>query len=65
MFDSHLHKSIISIILGFGLATLFRRTCLNKNCIVINGPSVYEIENKIHKMNGKCFKYKSKKVNCN
>ena len=39
-----LHTSIgqglISIILGLGLATMFRQVCQGKNCINFNGPVI-------------------------
>ena len=37
-------KIIISVIWGFGLATIFRRICKGRNCIVIKGPKPAEVE---------------------
>ena len=37
---------IISMLLGFGLATLFRKVCKDKNCIVFNGPILSDFEGK-------------------
>ena len=31
----------ISVILGLGLAALFRQVCNEKNCITFNGPIIY------------------------
>ena len=50
-------RNIISILLGIGLATLFRRACTDKNCIVFNGPVISEVEGKIFKHGEKCYKY--------
>ena len=47
----------ISIILGLGLATLFRKVCTDKSCIVFNGPVISDIEGKIYKHGEKCYKY--------
>jgi hypothetical protein len=42
-------KILISIVLGIGLATLFRKVCNDKNCIVYNGPVIQDIDNKVYK----------------
>ena len=44
LFHSEVGKNIISIILGLGLATLFRKVCHDKNCIRFNGPIITDIE---------------------
>ena len=38
---------IISIILGFGLATMFRKICNERNCIVFHAPKNEDIETQI------------------
>jgi hypothetical protein len=50
-------RNIISIFLGLGLASLFRKICTDKNCIVFNGPIIGDIEGKIFKYSEKCYKY--------
>jgi hypothetical protein len=50
-------RTLISIILGIGLATLFRKVCTDKNCIIFHGPVINEFENKIYKHAEKCYKY--------
>jgi hypothetical protein len=57
LLNSELGKNIISILLGIGLATLFRKVCNDKNCIVFNGPVISEFEGKIYKHGEKCYKY--------
>lgn len=56
---------IISVLLGFGLATLFRKVCKDKNCIVFNGPILSDFEGKIYKNDGKCYSYSLTKEKCN
>ena len=58
-------KIIVSIILGLGIATLFRKACNNGNCIIIKGPAKKDVENNTYKFNGKCYKYISEKTQCN
>ncbi len=57
-------KIIMSVILGFGLATLFRSVCKGKNCSIILAPPFEEINGKIYKHNGKCYTYKSEGEKC-
>jgi hypothetical protein len=58
-------RYIMSALLGFGLATLFRAVCKDKNCMIYHAPPLDEIENKIYKQDDKCFTYKSQATKCN
>ena len=64
MFDSDRQKIILSIILGFGIATLFRKVCKYRNCIIYRSPPINDIENSIYKYKEKCYKYKTQKSEC-
>jgi hypothetical protein len=55
----------MSILLGLGLATLFRQMCSGKNCIVIKAPPLEEIDNKIYKFDDKCYKLEKNAETCN
>jgi len=35
---------MISILLGLGLATLFRKSCKNRNCLVFQAPPIDKIK---------------------
>lgn len=50
-------KIIMSILLGFGLASLFRKVCKDKNCLIFHAPPLDNFREKIYKYNNKCFKY--------
>ena len=54
----------MSIILGFGLASLFRTVCKEKNCIIFTAPPTAEIDGKIYKYQDKCYKYTSVSTKC-
>ena len=56
---------IISMILGFGLATLFRKSCSLRGCYEFKGPPMNKIEGKTFKMNEKCFEYTYQHKSCN
>jgi len=57
-------KCLMSVILGLGLATLFRATCKGTNCVVYHAPPMDEIDNKIYKYDNKCYKYTQSPVKC-
>ena len=60
--NNSLGSIIISIILGFGLACLFRQTCVGDQCIIIKSPAVDTT--KIYGFDNKCYKYKSVVSKC-
>jgi len=57
-------KKIMSILLGFGLASLFRTVCKNKDCLIFHAPSLDQIKNKIYKSRNKCVAYKPVATKC-
>ena len=57
-------KIIMSILLGFGLASLFRKVCKDKNCLVFHAPPLDDFKDKIYKTNGKCVKYVPLSTKC-
>jgi hypothetical protein len=50
----------ISILLGLGLATLFRKVCKDKECIDFHGPVIHEIDGKIFQYGDECYKFKQR-----
>ena len=58
-------KIMMSILLGFGLASLFRVVCKDKNCLIFHAPPLDQIKDKIYKSNGKCVKYNPIATKCN
>ena len=57
-------RAIMSILLGFGLATLFRSVCKGRNCYSFHSVSKDEIDDKIFKFNEKCYKYHLRNSSC-
>jgi|UniRef100_A0A6C0AKU9 hypothetical protein len=57
-------KYAISILLGLGLATIFRKVCKDRNCILFKAPEIEKIENSVYKYNNKCYKFKPKAETC-
>lgn len=64
LLHSSLGKIIISILIGLGLATLFRKVCNDKNCLTFKGPILGDIDGKIYKHGEKCFSYKPVTTQC-
>ena len=58
-------KIVISIILGLGLATLFRKVCKDRDCIIFKAPDIKKIKNQIFKFDGKCYKFEENIEKCN
>ena len=54
----------ISIILGLGLASLFRKVCNERNCLVFKGPPIEEFKKDIYEYNDQCYTFKPKAVAC-
>jgi hypothetical protein len=48
---------LLSVILGFGLATVFKKVCTGNSCIVIKGPPMKEIKDTYYRIDDECFKY--------
>ena len=65
LIHSGLGKILIPVLLGLGFATMFRKVCKDRNCIVFKAPTIKEIEEKTFSHNGKCYKYKHKAETCN
>ena len=57
-------KYLMSIILGFGLASLFRVVCKDKQCLIFTAPHLDKIKDKIYKHDNKCYKYVSESTKC-
>ena len=55
---------ILSVIWGLGLSALFRRVCITRDCIVIQGPNPEDIQDDIYGYKKKCYKYTTDIVDC-
>jgi hypothetical protein len=54
---------IVSVILGFGLAMIFKPVC--KNCIKYVSPNIHNENGKMYKLNGICYKNITIPEKCN
>lgn len=61
---SDVGRIVISIILGLGLATLFRKVCKERDCLVFHAPKLDKIKNQVFKFKDKCYKFEEEIENC-
>lgn len=54
---------LASVIMGLGLATLFRQTC-RRDCVVVRAPSLDELRRYAYEMDGTCYRYTPRAVPC-
>ena len=57
-------KIILSIILGVGFSSVFRKICKNKECLIFKAPIFDDIKEKIFGFNNKCYTFKEQIVKC-
>jgi len=50
-------RIIISVLLGLGLASIFRKVCSGNSCVIVKGPSMNEIKRFYYKIEEDCYKY--------
>lgn len=54
----------VSFLIGFGIAAMFRPLCNGPECIVLHGPPVHDVVNKVYQMGEKCVEFTTEVVNC-
>ena len=62
--NSNTGKIVISIILGLGLATIFRKVCSDNQCMIMKGPTMEEVNKYVYKIDDNCFKYTPQPTKC-
>ena len=57
-------RRVVSIILGFGLASLFRKVCTGDRCLLIKGPKIAEVAKHTYRIDERCYLYKPVPTTC-
>jgi hypothetical protein len=57
-------RILMSLLLGLGLASLFRKVCNERNCIIFHAPPLEKLKDKIYKDGAKCYKFNSVATKC-
>lgn len=61
---SDVGRIVISVILGLGLATLFRRVCKERDCLVFHAPEMNKIKGQVFKFKDKCYQFEEEIEKC-
>lgn len=64
LLNTKMGQILLSIILGLGLATLFKKVCKDNGCIVIKGPPRQDVEKYYYKIDDDCYKYTPQVTDC-
>ena len=64
LFKTYEGRILISILWGLGLASIFKKVCSGKNCVIYKAPNPEDIQDKIYGHNDKCYKYDIHNMNC-
>lgn len=56
---------MISVILGLGLAALFRHACVGDHCVVVRSPDLSDVKSHIYRVSSdSCYTYTPEAVAC-
>jgi hypothetical protein len=56
--------AFVSFMIGFGIAAMFRPLCRGPECIVLHGPPVKDVIDKVYQMGEKCVEFTTEVVPC-
>lgn len=62
--DRPIAATVISALIGFGIAAMFRPLCKGPECVILRGPPVDELRNAVYQFGSKCVEFKTKAVEC-
>jgi hypothetical protein len=57
-------STLLSIVLGFGIAAMFRPLCKGSECVILRGPPVGDIRGSVYQYGKKCVEFDAKPVPC-
>lgn len=55
---------ILSFVIGFGVAAMFRPMCRGADCIILNGPPVRDVIDKVFQMGERCVEFTTEVTDC-
>ena len=64
LIHSDIGTIIISKLIGLGLATLFRKVCNDRSCMIFKAPQLNKIKGQVFKYGKKCYKFNEEIENC-
>ena len=57
-------RIVIPILLGLGLATLFRKVCKDRSCLIFHAEPFSKIKSQVFKFNDKCYEFEEIAKTC-
>lgn len=57
-------RVLIAVLLGFGLSTLFRKSCTKRECMKFRAPPMDKINGQIYEYNTKCYQFEGTAADC-
>ena len=63
-FQTETGSIIVSVLLGLGIAALFKKACKDRQCVVVHGPPIEETKKYVYKVNDQCYKYTPVEAEC-
>ena len=56
--------TVMSALIGFGIAAMFRPLCKGPECVILRGPPVTEMRNAVYQFGSKCIEFQTNAVEC-
>ena len=56
--------TMISALIGFGIAAMFSPLCKGPECVILRGQPVDELRNAVYQFGSKCVEFQTKAVEC-
>jgi len=63
-FNNPTGRSVIAILLGLGLASMFRKTCVGDRCVVVRAPDEHKVAGQVFKFKEGCYEFVPEFVEC-
>ena len=62
--DTRVGSIVISMILGIGLASIFRKVCNTRDCLVFQAPPMKDVTENTYGHDGRCYRFKESSIAC-
>ena len=62
--ENPMFAAVVSFLIGFGIAAMFRPVCRGSDCIVLHGPPVRDVVDKVYQMGERCVEFTTEVVSC-
>jgi hypothetical protein len=56
--------TLLSLLMGFGIAAMFRPLCNSPDCMVIRGPPVNDVRGSVYQFGKQCVEFTPKAIAC-